>query len=261
MMKRVLAIFFGILFILQGLFFLHEPADAVLITEKRTVTQFPKNMRLTAKGIRNYFATVDLYFADRVLFRSYIIELTSKINNILNDTPDFNKAYRGTAEWLFIGNDYGRITDKITGMEPPRSTTKMVEQIKKGLAQYPDIPKYFILGPVKASIYPEYLPGIVKPAPHRYVQPLLENLNQTGLKVFDPTNCLKASKDKGLLYYRTDTHWNLLGGMVAASAFLDFYNTSQPDRVPLVLPEYSLELTDKIVSGDLISLGNSCGAR
>jgi hypothetical protein len=132
----------------------------------------------------------------------------------------------------------------------------MVEQIKSGLARYPDIPSYFILGPVKSSVYPEYLPDFVRPAPTRYVEPLLQNLSRAGVAVLDPTKILKDSKDKGLLYFRTDTHWNLLGGEIAAEAFLDFYNSLHPDLEPLSLPGHHLELTAAVLDGDLISLGN-----
>jgi hypothetical protein len=132
----------------------------------------------------------------------------------------------------------------------------MVEQIKSGLARYPDIPSYFILGPVKSSVYPEYLPGFVRPAPTRYSEPLLQNLSRAGVAVLDPTKILKDSKDRGLLYFRTDTHWNFLGGEIAAGAFLDFYNALHPDREPLSLPGHHLELTDAVLNGDLISLGN-----
>ncbi|MDL2226610.1 hypothetical protein LJB86_03015 [Deltaproteobacteria bacterium OttesenSCG-928-M10] len=255
-MKRALAIFFAVFFIFQGLLFWKDPQEDILLTEKRTVARFPQKMRFTTHGIREYFAEIDRYFADRLLFRPEIMDLTAKMNDVLRDVPDFDRAFLGSDGWIFEGNLNSRATDKFTGLVPPRPTTRMVEDIKRGLAQYPDIPSYFILGPVKSSVYPEYLPKFVRPAPIRYAEPLLENLGQTSLAVFDPTAIMKESKDRGLLYYRTDTHWNLLGGAITAEAFLDFYNARHPDREPLSFPGYSLELTDEAFNGDLISLGN-----
>lgn len=255
-MKSALAIFFAIFFILQGLLFWTDPKEKVLATEKRTVARLPEKIRFTTNGIRDFFAAIDRYFADRLLFRSEIMDLTAKMNDVLRDAPDFDRAFQGSEDWLYEGNHYSRANDKFTGLLPPRETTRMVESIKSGLAQYPDIPKYFILGPVKSSVYPEYLPGFVKPAPHRYVEPLLENLGLAGLAVFDPTDILRASKDSGLLYFRTDTHWNLLGGLLTVQAFRDFYNRLNPGRELPPYPGSRLELDSEIFSGDLVSLGN-----
>jgi hypothetical protein len=75
-----------------------------------------------------------------------------------------------------------------------------------------------VIGPNKSSIYPEYLPDSVRAAPNRYVEQALGAIGPIdGMVVYDAYQDLVVSKSGGrLLYWRTDTHWNLAGSYVAA---------------------------------------------
>ncbi|MDR1922110.1 MAG: hypothetical protein LBS31_10290, partial [Candidatus Adiutrix sp.] len=171
------------------------------------------------------------------------------------DAPDFNRAFEGKEGWLFIGNSEERATDKLTGLMKPRRVNRRIEQIREGLARYESTPRFFFLGPAKSSVYGEHLPDFVRPAPVRYSESLLETLRQGGLAVYDPTAALLKAKARGLLYYKTDTHWNALGASVAVEGFIDYYNRQAPPEKQLRLPPYAL-VPGPPFKGNLIGFGN-----
>jgi hypothetical protein len=76
-----------------------------------------------------------------------------------------------------------------------------------------------MLGPDKATIYPEFLPDWAQPAAATATDTLLANVKR-GLYV-DTRPALRTAKSQfsESLYYKTDTHWNSLGAWVAFQAF------------------------------------------
>lgn len=72
-------------------------------------------------------------------------------------------------------------------------------------------------------------------------------LREHNINVFDPTDNLKQKKNEGLLYFRTDTHWNYLGTKIAFEAFLDEFHIGEFPDVKLI--------PSKEYIGDLISIG------
>lgn len=55
---------------------------------------------------------------------------------------------------------------------------------------------FIFIGPNKSSIYPEYLPPVIVPGQRRFIAPLLDTLNDAGIKAYDPTARLIAKKMK-----------------------------------------------------------------
>jgi len=49
---------------------------------------------------------------------------------------------------------------------------------------------------------------------------MVEYLSKSGLKVFNPKSTLLSNKNLCDLYYKYDTHWNLIGARVATDAML-----------------------------------------
>jgi len=76
-----------------------------------------------------------------------------------------------------------------------------------------------MLGPNKDSIYPEFSPEWARPAANPAIDALLANDSQ---EIFvDARPALRAAKSQfsESLYYKTDSHWNNLGGWMAFRAF------------------------------------------
>ena len=70
----------------------------------------------------------------------------------------------------------------------------------------------FVLAPDKRSVYPEYLPRLLRPGPGPTRRGQLDDALADQPAFLDLTAALRADKAEGRLYYRWDTHWNRLGG-------------------------------------------------
>lgn len=143
------------------------------------------------------------------------------------------KWFEGKENWLFLGNAYEKNLAKLKLAIRPKSTeidktTKFFQDLASTADQF-NIKTYLFIGPNKETIYPEYLPKQVTVPPARYLDFFLRELSKiNNLIIYDPTKILKESKTEGLLYRKTDTHWNNRGAYVAFSGFLKTLGISPP---------------------------------
>ena len=129
--------------------------------------------------------------------------------------------YQGKDNWLYLGNSYDDSVEKLKLVNPP--TVDNIDMVSKEImdivsnANKSNIEVAFIMGPNKESIYPEFLPETLVPSETKYSSFFLNRLRENpNLTVYDPTADLIKSKDKeGLLYWKTDTHWNNKGAFIA----------------------------------------------
>lgn len=143
--------------------------------------------------------------------------------------------YRGKDGWLFLGNAYEKTVAKLKlAIRPEESSIREIASQFSKVSEFGashGIRTFLILGPDKSSIYPEYLPGEVVPSETRYSSFFLDRLREiSSLTVYDPTSDLiAAKKSEGLLYWRTDTHWNNKGAYVAFAGFARLANVGLPE--------------------------------
>lgn len=143
--------------------------------------------------------------------------------------------YRGKNDWLFLGNSYDDTVAKLKlAKTPTQQNLNEVEasftKVSEAAARY-GIKTLLIVGPNKSSIYPEYLPDGLNPSDIRYSSFFLAKLRGiSSLTVYDPTNDFLAVKDtEGLLYWKTDTHWNNKGAFLAFAGFARLMNLQPPN--------------------------------
>lgn len=189
--------------------------------------------------------------------QNYILEFVAKFNEFTQDNPNWNKAFRGKDGWLFLGNDYNKTIDALRGADmdgPPRQYLFNLIHNLADNCKEANIPFMVVIGPNKSTIYPEYLPDWLQPVDSGVRNTLKASLEQKGISVFDPTPLLKSNKDKRLLYYRTDTHWNILAGSLVYNELKNFINSQfQLDFPPL--PPHILD-DGPTHTGDLVRIGN-----
>lgn len=142
--------------------------------------------------------------------------------------------YRGKDDWLFLGNYYDHTVAKLKLSEKPRE--EKVDAVKNSFLKISEsgakhgIKTVLIMGPNKSSIYPEYLPETLTPSATKYSSFFLNKLREVpGLTVYDPTLDLLAAKEtEGLLYWKTDTHWNNKGAFLTYAGFAKLFNAPIP---------------------------------
>ena len=160
--------------------------------------------------------------------------------------------FPGRDGWLFLGNAWGKQVEKLKLGGPPEPDT--IKAVLKPLSEMVQatsdsgIDTLLVIGPNKATVYPEFLPAELIPSKNRYLSSFLSELSAVdGLEVYDPTSDLRIEKKNSgqLLYPRTDSHWNSLGA----------YKTYLGIMRRLGLPAHHFEFKQgPILSGDIISM-------
>lgn len=182
--------------------------------------------------------------------------LAFRKNSMEHSIGSSSSWFVGKEDWLFLGNSHENTIAKLKVSTPPDNTEiDAQEQFFSELSKqaFKNETKIAVLiGPNKASIYPEYLPDGLEPSSKRYVSFFTDKLkNIPNLVVYDPTeDLLQLKESEGNLYYRTDTHWNAKG------AFLAYLNFSQLLNVPT--PNVHFQLGDSY-QGDLIKISGQKG--
>ncbi len=226
--------------------------EGILANERRTMAAFPDMpSRITSGTIKEFFRGIDAFFADRFPLRAPLLGLPMAVYEAGGDSLNRDKCYRGKENWLFLGNSYARCVDKLQGVfvlsdAAARRQAEAYEK-RRAVAEACGAEFFVLVGPNKSSVYPEYLPPVVVPARQRFIAPLLDALRAAGVRVYDPTERLGAAKSAGLLYYRTDTHWNDLGALEAFEGLRAL--AGLPALPPLALGE------GPAYRGDLVDIG------
>ncbi len=130
----------------------------------------------------------------------------------------------GRDGWLFLGDRYeSTISSRMAGITPAveRRATEIREAsvnaekyfASKGVKAY-----LTLIGPDKASVYPEMLPGWAVPAAKSPVDALAKHV----ANVVDPRALLIKARYETVypIYYRTDSHWTSYGARLAFDALM-----------------------------------------
>jgi hypothetical protein len=159
--------------------------------------------------------------------------------------------YEGKNNWLFLGNNYSDSVAKLKlDIEPTTSEINfVVETFAKAAsaASLHGTQMSLIIGPSKENVYQEYLPDDLEPSIKKYSSFFLSGLSQIpNLNLYNPTNELISSKkSQGILYWKSDTHWNAKGAYIAYQGFAN----------SLGLPVPNIEFTQGTQHrGDLIDI-------
>jgi hypothetical protein len=221
-------------------------------SERRAIAAFPEWPAITrANAVKDFFRGVDAFFADRIPLRPWLLSLSQWLHELGGDNLDNDKCCKGKGNWLFLGNWYDHYMDKLQGTPPLsedmlRHWTRYYKQLHDKVRQS-GAAFYLFIGPNKSAVYPEYLPPMIIPAKERFSLPLEKALDELGVAVYDPTDRLVKAKPTGLLYYRTDTHWNKRGAYEAFTGFAAY--AGLPPLPPLSFVQAGVH------NGDLLAIG------
>ena len=169
----------------------------------------------------------DFKFRRSSLFNiDYIITPVQKMVFGLGISLNPQQAYIGKEGWVFLGDSYqSGISSRRSGLTT--EDQQVAEKIKLGLLKWNEFFKangvddfLIMLGPDKATIYPEYLPNWAKPADLVRTDAVLGDIGSS--LFFDTRKALLEAKKvyENRVYYKTDTHWNNLGAWIAFDGFI-----------------------------------------
>lgn len=216
---------------------------------------------LTLDNYSTYSKDFTAYFNDNLQFRNNLVQLNSYIDYFGFRRSSSANVIVGDDNWLFYASEadgnpiscyHG--TNLFTKEELAAIAQNCIKQRNFLLDQGKEF--VIFIAPNKERIYYEYMPkqyGI--PASNYGALQLYNYLKaNTDLRVVYPYAEIMDAKSnvKENIYYKTDTHWNSIGGYVGASALMSELGISMPKV-------YSKEITINKLgekSGDLAGMLN-----
>jgi hypothetical protein len=208
----------GALFI-PALKMLTSPEEKWSATEQRLLT-VPPALPVTLKQLDAFFPQVDNYLKDHFGFRDNFIhryqrEMEKRFNKIGVNAP----VLKGLDNWYFYTGE--NVLEDFQG-KTPLSQAQLEQWLsgqekKVNWLRQQGISYILAVGPEKQAIYPEYLfeNAMAIKGVSRFEQ-MLAALGQHPPPYFvNLHDILRQSKGTKNLYFKNDTHWNMLGSYFA----------------------------------------------
>lgn len=251
------ALFFSFIFILLITVPFFSQKDNYTL-EKRVLAKFPDLDQLIWNIPKKYTK----YFNDHFPFRTQL----SKMNNLIkirlfNTSPMPEQVRIGKEGWIF---NYMQMTrDKYMGevlyTEEELAHIQFNLEEKEAWLATQGSKFYLILLPLKHDMYPEYLPTSMVPRINinQRTQVLDYLKKNSQINLIDGYEVLMKKKDSVRLYYKTDLHWNQLGGFFTYIALMKTLKKDFPELKPKTSGDYSIKQKFDDYSGDLLGIMNT----
>jgi hypothetical protein len=226
--------------------------DSISKQENRTLAPEPPfNISL----LDPYPAAYENFFNDHFPYRR---ELTNFLNNdinlkIFNHLNEHDGLNVGKDGWLFAGyeQEYWEGTNKYKRNEIRTIVsvlhTRTMEYRKRGIRFYVLVP------PMKSEIYPEQNPPFFYRGPDSVMTDLILAAirKDTSIALVIGKEALLQNKDKGLLFYATDSHWNNRGAYYAYRSLFERIHKDFPRVNPLTFRD--IEFHDSLQEGAFLA--------
>jgi hypothetical protein len=168
-------------------------------------------------------------------FRNTLISSFTRLRLKLKDHV-FTQGIAGKDGWLFYTNpktlDFYQNVD-VLGPAGRESVRNNLQLLYDKLRQR-NIQLLVVIAPDKETIYPDKLPEeITKIGPNSELDMLVNLLQEKGPPVLlDLRPALIKSSQERQLYYKTDTHWNIFGALIAYREIMTRLAQQYPDLKP-----------------------------
>lgn len=193
------------------------------------------------------------WFSDRFFLRKPVIKTYNRV---------ISKLKRNENKYVLVGQDnwlfYRSKNNILDYQNRLHFTDRHLQQAVQYLKDINEWAKkhnkafYVLFAPDKYRIYNEYYPNYIMRSSgdkRSIITRIVSELrNNTDVRVYYPQAVLRNNKDKGLLYWKGDTHWNELGAYIAYRGFIDLVKRGVPGITPLELP-FDVEYEEQ--KGDL----------
>lgn len=193
----------------------------------------------------NFGKETEQWLNDHFHKRRQIIKIYEKINKKLIGRVENNSAFMGKDKWLFYKGDNSIINFQNINLYSEKELEKIEKNLKlrKEWLNNQGIKYYVFIAPDKNKIYGEYYPSYIqKINQYGRAQQLKDFLKSKEIEIVYPIAELLEKKKEGLLYYKTDTHWNSYGAFIGYQELMkkikkDFSNITILDMKNCMLTE------------------------
>ena len=190
----------------------------------------------------------DAFINDHYGWRSELVRASAVLRHTLHTSPSPN-VYFGTGGWLFFNGDHSLAQ---VNHDPPRyaALQRFADLLSQLDALLRQEKRRFIVGipPNKESVYLDRLPSWLR---HKNgiteYDVLSAALAKTGVHTVNLRTLLREAAQQAPVYYRTDSHWNPLGALLAYNALV----TAAGQDDWRIDPARALQADTQSYSGDL----------
>ena len=176
------------------------------------------------------------------------------IYKLFNRSLNQRQVITGKQDFLFLGNQYNQIIHKTNGTVKTLQTD--VEKMAYSLKALQDfyekrgIKFVLIVVPNKHSVYKENLPKWMQYQGKTITNSIVDSANKKNVNILDLTTILNNERinNEGLLYFKTDTHWNDKAAAIGYEETIKYLN--QKYKLNINKQKYSFTKTYKS-AGDL----------
>ena len=228
-------------------------SSGISVEEKRNLSTLPK-LELTPQSLKTFPAAFEAYLNDRLAMRQSLVTASSLIKYEAFAVSTSPLVLPGKDGWMYYTDEADMHTLRHSAPfseEQSAERARIIEARRLWLAQK-NIKYLVVIAPSKCTIYPEFVPDAytaLKNESRR--EQLLKQLKQySAVDVIDVTPTLLAQKTRGQLYYKTDTHWNLLGSWLATQQVMQRVRSWFPVEAPLT-EAYVEPIQHHFTDGDL----------
>lgn len=219
-------------------------------------------LEMNREALTSFSDGFEKYFKDHFAFRSAIIRANNHIKVFWLKKSPVSSVMLGTDGWLFEQSE--KSMEDHRGLDPFTPEELLlwhnVLSYRKKWLNKQGIQYLFVVAPSKHTIYPEYLPRYMKASSKgtRLDQLAGYLRDQSDIDLIDLRAPLLEAKPSGLLYYKTDSHWNSMGGFLAYENIVNHMRKWFPEEK--VLDDSLLvRVKDSNTGGDLaemLGIGN-----
>jgi hypothetical protein len=198
--------------------------------ENRSLAIRPKLEKPSLVALRQYQKEFEPYFNDNYGFRNILVRINGILNIKLFGFSSSKRVVLGGDGWLFYNDENDGVSFKDFQGEAAFSSEELTK-IKRNILfmdqqlRGKGIQFVVILAPNKHTIYPEYLPSSVRinTGAKTRADQLATILAGSDLNYIDLRSTLIDAKANYSmpLYFKTDTHWNEQGALIAYNKIIE----------------------------------------
>jgi hypothetical protein len=213
------------------------------IDEYRPLAAFP-GLSVNAVNLEAFARRFEAYYNDHFGGRKLLIAAHLKIKHALFPLDLGHNVLAGRDGWLYFSGedmiDNHRGTAKFT-LPQLRAWRVLLEKRRDWLAAR-GIKYLFVIAPNKESVYPEYLPGWLKPFSATKLDQFMDYMRvHSTVEILDLRPALWEARQHGPAYYKTDSHWNLLGAFAACESIITKVSSQIPGLKPVALDNFEIQ--------------------
>lgn len=234
------------------------PIDATpfMLENRRLVTD--PGFENIDDAVANFPEKFEPYFNDQFGFRRLFVRISNFLNSRFEGNIVANLALTGKQGWLYSQMQYYYRHEYPMQKGDLEKARNSLRTRQKWLEEQ-GIKHLLVICPLKATIYPEYLPdNMLRPNGISMIDEMLEYLKKDkDINILDLRPVLKKAREEQQVYTPSDFHWNDHGALAAANALAARLKQWYPDLKDIDTASFTISEEEKQGGELAVGLGLS----